>query len=81
MRPIKNYSKARLMWATAGVTVIIQTLAVGTRVLLHIDRSSWWSPLITVVITGLVVIPVLNYYSKPGRDKELLPRDKTRPTA
>ncbi len=81
MRPIKDYSKARLMWATAGVTVIIQTLAIGTRALLHIDRSSWWSPLITGVITGLVVIPVLSYYSKPGRDKELHPRDKTRPAA
>jgi hypothetical protein len=79
MRPIKDYSKVRLMWATAGVTVIIQTLAIGTHAVLHVDRSSWFSPLITGVISALVIIPIFNYYSKPGRDKELLPRDQRGP--
>ncbi|MEO7298810.1 MAG: hypothetical protein ABI042_09570 [Verrucomicrobiota bacterium] len=78
MRPIKDYSKARIAWATAGVTVIVQTLAIGTRALLKIDRSSWCSPLITGLITALVLITVVNYYSKQGRDKELLPRAKSR---
>jgi hypothetical protein len=79
MRPIKDYSKVRLMWATAGVAVIIQTLAIGTRALLHVDRSSWFSPLITGAFAGLVIIPVFYYYSQPGRDQELLPRDKRGP--
>jgi hypothetical protein len=81
MRPIKDYSKVRLMWATAGVVVIIQTLALGTRALVHVDCSSWFSPVITGVISGLVIIPILSYYSKPGRDKELLPRDQRGPAA
>jgi membrane protease YdiL (CAAX protease family) len=69
------------MLATSGVTIIIQSLYYGICALLHIDKSSWWSSLIWGFIAGMVIISVLHYYSKPGRDEELLPHGKKPPVA
>jgi hypothetical protein len=69
------------MVAAFGITVIIQTLYLGICALLHVDRTSWLASLIWGFVAGMIVIPVLGYYAKPGKDRELLPQGKEPPAA
>jgi hypothetical protein len=72
MRPIKDYSKARLAIVGFGVGLIVSVLRIAVTAVFHIGSSSAWSPFVTGAIAGVVVLATLGYYGKAGRDKELL---------
>ena len=72
MRPIKDYSKARLAIVGFGVGMIVEVARLVVMAVFQIGTSSAWSPFVTGAIAGIVVLATLGYYGKAGRDKELL---------
>jgi fluoride ion exporter CrcB/FEX len=74
MRPIKDYSIPRLAIVGFGVGIIIAALRIAITEIFHISPSSGWSPFITGAVGGVVIAFVFGYFSKPGRDKQLLRR-------
>ena len=78
MRPLKDYSVPRLIILGFGVGIIIAALRIAITATLHISPSSGWSPFITGAVAGVVIAAVLGYFSKPGRDQELLRKDGKR---
>jgi hypothetical protein len=72
MRPIKDYSVARLAILGFGVGIIIASLRIAAMAVFKIGASSAWAPFVTGAIAGVVVILTLHYFSKRGRDIQLL---------
>ena len=72
MRPIKDYSIARLAIVGFGGGIIIAALRLAAMAVFKIAPSSAWAPFVTGAIAGVVVILTLHYFSKPGRDIQLL---------
>jgi uncharacterized membrane protein YedE/YeeE len=72
MRPIKDYSVARLIIVGFGVGIIIGALRIAVR---EVFPSSGWTPLLTGALAGVVIAGTLAYFSTGGRDKHLLRRE------
>jgi hypothetical protein len=75
MRPISDYSIARLAVVGFGVGIIIATLRFAVMAVFQIGASSAWAPFVTGAIAGVTVILTFGYFSKAGRDKQLLRKD------
>ena len=73
MRPIKDYSVARLIIVGFGVGIVIGALRIAVR---EVFPSAGWTPLVTGALTGLVIAGTLTYFSTGGRDKQLMPRER-----
>jgi uncharacterized membrane protein len=76
MRPIKDYSIARLAIVGFGVGIIIGALRIAVR---EIFPSSAWAPLLTGAVVAVVVAAILAYFSTGGRDRQLLRRERREP--
>ena len=76
MRPVKDYSIARLVIVGFGVGIIIGALRIAVR---EIFASSAWTPLLTGAVVGVVVAATLTYFGTGGRDQQLLRRERREP--
>ena len=75
MRSLKEYSIARLAILGFGVGIIIASLRIAALAVFKIAPTSAWTSFVTGAIAGVVVILTLGYFSKAGRDKQLLRKD------
>ncbi len=76
MRPIKDYSIARLIIVGFGVGIVIGALRIAVR---EVFPSAGWTPLLNGAVTGLVILGTFTYFSTGGRDTQLLPRKRGDP--
>jgi uncharacterized membrane protein len=72
MRPFKEYSVVRIIIVGFGVGIIVGALRIAV---MEIFPSSAWTRLVTGVITGIVLVAILGYFSTGGRNKQLLRKD------
>ena len=72
MRPIKDYSIARLAIVGFGVGMIFEVLRLVVMAVFQIGPSSVWAPFVTGAIAGVVIAITLGYFGKAGRDQQLL---------
>jgi hypothetical protein len=73
MRPIKEYSVARLIIVGFGVGIVIGALRIAVR---EAFPSSAWTPFLNGFLAGLVLAGTFAYFSTGGRDRQLLPKDR-----
>ena len=73
MRPLKDYSIARLIIVGFGVGIVIGALRIAVG---EVFPSAGWTPLLTGALTGLVIVGTFTYFSTGGRERQLLPRKK-----
>ena len=74
MRFIKDYSVGRLIIVGFGAGIIIGGLRIAVR---EVFPSAGWTSLLTGALTGLVIAGMLAYFSTGGRDRQLLPKDRS----
>ena len=72
MRPIKDYSIARLALVGFGGGIIIGALRIAVR---ETFPASAWTILLSGVVGGIVFVAMFVYLGKVGRDKQLLRKD------
>ena len=71
MRPLKEYSVARLLIVGFGVGLVIGALRIAAQAAFS---HTGWLPLLNGIIVGIVIAGTLAYFSTGGRDRQLLPK-------